>query len=215
MFADFFRQEPDGLAVFIHTPKTAGTSFTRFLVDSYGDQVADVEAPDAEWWTAHSRTRMSIRVVCAHFRWSKIRSAERPLFAFGFVREPVERFLSLHQFVSEQPGHALHAAAVERHPLAFLEHVQANAPQLLNAQCRFLADVAEADAGLEIIGSRPGFVLRLEQISEAAERIRAEAPFAAPLQRLNVSARKPATRETEEAIRSAFAEDVRLYAALA
>lgn len=215
MFADFFRQEPDGLAVFIHTPKTAGTSFSRFLADSYGDQVADVEAPDAEWWTAHSRTRMSIRVLCAHFRWSKIRSAERSLFAFGFVREPVERFLSLHQFVSEQPGHGLHAAALGQHPLVFLKHVQASAPQLVNAQCRFLADVTDAEAALETIRSRPGFVFRMEQISEAAARIRAEAPFAAPLQRLNVSARRPAARETEDAIRDAFAEDVKLYEALA
>jgi hypothetical protein len=101
------------MLVFHHIPKTAGTSFLEVLRRNYPDQQL-FEAYDdildaPSWWrrwydSLRGPARERIKCVASHSAHFLIRTLEEagaPFQALTFLRDPVERCISLYHFVIE------------------------------------------------------------------------------------------------------------------
>ncbi|MED5619508.1 hypothetical protein [Ideonella sp. BN130291] len=103
---------------FFHIPKTAGTSLTRFLESAYPKGTV---FPGHLWrHLIGCRTEdvHGVRLYRGHFYGALQGFVGRPVRAFTFLRDPVERALSHHGHVLRDPTHYLHCRAVEAGSLA-------------------------------------------------------------------------------------------------
>src|SRR5438552_2491662 len=108
------RESPPRWLIFLHIPRTAGTTFVRILERQYGagavldlydstvgDRVAALTSGDME----------HLRVVAGHFSFGAHRHLPGSCRYVTFLRDPVERVVSHYYFVRRQPEHYLHPAA--------------------------------------------------------------------------------------------------------
>jgi Sulfotransferase family len=126
--------------IFLHLPKTAGSTVVRILEREYGndavlplydskfgDEVAEL-APDQA-----ARTR----AIAGHFYFGVHDDVPARCRYFTFLREPVERIVSHYHFVRHQPTHYLHEAATSMSIGSYVEFCGTAEPN--NDQTRLLA----------------------------------------------------------------------------
>jgi len=144
------REERDGILVFLHIPKTAGSTLVGVLEREYGpgavldlydstfgDEVAALTPEEI------GRTR----VVAGHFYFGVHERLPGPCHYVTFLRDPVERVVSHYGFVQRQPEHYLHEAAST---LSLREYVRScGRAEPNNDQTRLLAGrkLASSDGG--------------------------------------------------------------------
>jgi hypothetical protein len=129
-----------GILVFLHLPKTAGTTLMHVLEreygrdsilnlyeSQYGDEVAALGKDDLD------RTR----VIAGHFYFGLHTHVSRPCHYFTFLRDPVKRVISHYRFVRRQPTHYLYPAASSMTVAEYVEFCDAAEPN--NDQTRLLA----------------------------------------------------------------------------
>lgn len=200
--------------IFLHIPKTAGTSITAWLSvltgwndielggSEYGEQIQAIYSPRFKL-QKHSPAA-DVRRIIGDELW-------RSYFKFAVVRHPLDRLVSAYRFYRQwdHPGVAEvreldTLEAFLRSPFFARDH--RNATRATGSQARFLVvgDGAEID-----------MICRFERLAEdmaaVATHIGVEPPT---LPRVNETRRRPLetyfTPETRHLARSIYAEDFRL-----
>jgi len=145
--------------VFHHIPKTAGTSFRTALYNLFGDercvQIKHLDFLSTKQIEA-ALSASDVRLLCGHVPVRYVPPEWRRL-AVTFVRDPIERVLSLYRFVLEQPLEVrAHIDLGETFTLReFLDCQHSDiASQIDNGMCRFLA---REHSGQPIDGTHIGF----------------------------------------------------------
>jgi hypothetical protein len=101
-----FDLPPDHIVLFVHVPKTGGTSLVRFFTDLYGpercfrhrarDPKTHELGPPMEKMTDHQRE--TVRFVAGHKAYGFHALFDRPALYITVVRDPVDRLLSDYWF---------------------------------------------------------------------------------------------------------------------
>ena len=153
------------IVVFVHVPKTAGTTVLRILEREYGADALltlyDSTFGD-ELSTLPAARLAGIRAVAGHFYFGVHQDTSLPCRYFTFLRDPVERIVSHYHFVRGQPDHYLHGAATR---LGLREYVEVcGGAEPNNDQTRLLAgrNAAPAD-GISSPEMLPAAKLNLER----------------------------------------------------
>lgn len=138
---------PRSPLVFVHIPKTAGTSLLAILHRIYGPRsmyVCEQSYGSIETFTAMPvRQRLCYRVLAGHFNFG-LRVLYPGLAAvMTFLRDPVERVLSLYSYVRTAPAHPLYQRA--RLPDFTLRTMYDEHQIGDNGQVRFLARETRAN----------------------------------------------------------------------
>jgi hypothetical protein len=135
----------EGLLIFLHIPKTAGSTVLRILEREYGRN-AVLKAYDAhdadEVAAAVAGAKRFVRVLAGHFPFGIDEVLPAPSRYMTFFRDPVDRVRSHYDFVRTQPDHYLHQAACS---LTLSEYVRrCGAAEPNNDQTRLLAGTGTA-----------------------------------------------------------------------
>ena len=133
--------------VFLHIPKSAGTSFRVAMQRAL--------APDEVVWHADKwrgekleldriaqliAAGETFKVIGGHFSYSRALAHLSPEHHFfATLRDPIQRSVSLFDFINRTPTHHLHAALSERSMLEALDTVPEFCRQITNLQCAYLS----------------------------------------------------------------------------
>lgn len=129
--------------IFVHIPKTAGTSFARILRENYflWDkrrvywQDYQVTKPITEM-TPEERRRLD--VIHGHFPFGMHELLDSPFSYVTFLRDPVKRMLSFYNYILVTPEHYLHKQVAEQ-GMSIMEFFQSGmTKELDNLQVRML-----------------------------------------------------------------------------
>ncbi|HSK16946.1 MAG TPA: sulfotransferase family 2 domain-containing protein [Gaiellaceae bacterium] len=143
-------EDRDAILVFLHIPKTAGSTLVSFLEREYGSgavlDLYDSTFGDEATSLTPERLRRT-RVVVGHFYFGVHEHLPRPCRYLTFLRDPVDRVVSHYRFVQRQPEHYLHETAST---LSLSEYVRScGTAEPNNDQTRLLAGrkLASGDGG--------------------------------------------------------------------
>jgi hypothetical protein len=125
------RREENPVYIFLHIPKTAGTSLVRMMkeslapgeyLDLYGvNRTTDVLARELAELSPERKQR--VRFAAGHQVWHGIHEAlGRPARYITFLRSPVARVLSCYRMMRRDPTNGFHAA-ITRHCPTFARYV--------------------------------------------------------------------------------------------
>jgi hypothetical protein len=105
---------PPPLLIFLHLPKTAGSTLARVIEQQYpaGAVLALYDSATGEELRSIPEDRMRrLRVVMGHFYFGAHRFASRPATYVTVLRDPIERVISHYYYVRRDATHYLHGAA--------------------------------------------------------------------------------------------------------
>jgi Sulfotransferase family len=111
--------------IFVHIPKTAGTTFRRVLERQYSaDEVLPLyESELGKELASIPPAQMNrLRVVLGHFYFGAHAFIPRPSTYVTFLRDPVDRVLSHYYFVRQSPEHEFHEFARQLNLSEFLAY---------------------------------------------------------------------------------------------
>lgn len=136
--------------IFIHIPRTGGTSLIRMFEESFGSQnvLWFKHHAEVESWKEHSAESAGIRfkVFAGHICYGFHRYIPGPAKYVTFLRDPVQRIISIYRFIRKDLSHPHHSDVAEMDLEDFLE--SAIASEYHNAQTAILAgDDATLPAG--------------------------------------------------------------------
>ena len=130
--------------VFVHIPKTAGSTFVDSMRHSFPHQTVFAYNPDAQASLVAGEALPRVTPFCVggHIPLYRLRQLDFASTVFlSFVRDPVARLFSYYQFSRcNAIENATSDAARSENFLGFLGFLSQNRPRILrNQQCRFLA----------------------------------------------------------------------------
>ena len=138
-----------GALIFLHIPKTAGTTLNRiiewqynplsiFTIDPYG-----IRATAERFKTLSEARRRRLKVVRGHLFYGIHEFLLQGASYITMLREPVARLVSTYRFILRRPLHPLHRRfKVER---LGVEDLIRLTPNRQNLQCRFIAGVGRIE----------------------------------------------------------------------
>jgi len=132
--------------IFLHLPRTAGTTFVRILERQYGaDAVLDVYDSTFGEEVAARTELEQVCVITGHFYFGIHTHLSGPCRYVTFLRDPVERVVSHYHFVRRHPDHYLYPTASTSTLAEYVTSCGAAEPN--NDQARLLAgrDLASSD----------------------------------------------------------------------
>jgi hypothetical protein len=139
--------------IFLHIPKTAGTTLNRIIEWQYSPFAIFTMDPYRIRATANRFKRLSearrrrMRVVRGHLLYGIHEFLPQGATYVTMLREPVARVLSAYYFVLRRPLHPLHWK-LKRERLS-VEDCLRLFPYRQNTQCRFIAGVEDTSTGDE------------------------------------------------------------------
>jgi hypothetical protein len=135
------------LLIFLHIPKTAGSTVLRILEREYGRDAVlrayEADDPD-EVAAALVDAPHPVRVLAGHFPFGIDDVLPAPASYMTFLRDPVDRVRSHYDFVRTQPEHYLHDAACSLKLSEYVRRCGAAEPN--NDQTRLLSGARAATA---------------------------------------------------------------------
>lgn len=144
--------EVSELLVFIHVPRTAGTTFVGILDRLYGrDAVLELygSEPEAAWEGLTPEGAARIRVVVGHVAYGVHERLPMPCRYLTFLRDPVDRVISHYRYVRTQPGHYLHEVAMGMSLAGFVQSCGPYEPN--NDQTRLWAGAERGPSDPEML----------------------------------------------------------------
>lgn len=102
------------LLVYLHVPKTAGTSFDELLQQNYG---ADYYRTRNRYykeplWKKADQYANRYQAIGGHMTFGLHGMVKRPCRYISFVRDPLSRMISLYWYILSHPAHTLHPFVV-------------------------------------------------------------------------------------------------------
>jgi galactose-3-O-sulfotransferase len=147
MITDPVRVDKGEAVVFLHIPKTGGTTMSRILERQY-------RLRESFWteWDRQSlqsfrnlpeKQRARIRLLYGHLAFGVHEVLPRPARYLTLLRDPIERAVSHYYFIRRTLRHPLHEKVVSRQMtlVDYVENPIAN--ELVNGQTRLIAGVAD------------------------------------------------------------------------
>lgn len=129
--------------IFLHIPKTAGTTFARILRRYYSrNQMRHFSdaAERQEFLTLPDSEKRRYRVLHGHMEFGIHEHLSQPFTYLTFLRDPLERAISLYYFVREQPENRNYEK-VQQLPLDEFVANEFRAQHLDDRQTRLLSGV--------------------------------------------------------------------------
>jgi hypothetical protein len=149
--------------IFIHIPKTAGTTFGNIIKRQYLPSarfpIYSSQAFD-HFKDLSQAQKSKIRLLHGHIPFGYHKMLAQPSLYITFLREPVDRVISHYYYVRQHPEHELYDLVVNQN-LSLKDYVCSGIlPELDNGQCRMLAGLWGAGIKSEIpFGECPAEVL--------------------------------------------------------
>lgn len=135
----------DQLLIFLHIPKTAGSTFHALLNKRYsprrthnvfGSRYSEPEI--ADFFARSEEIASGIDLLKGHMPFGLHRSVDRPCQYISVLRDPVDRVVSQYFYIKKNSHNPLHEV-VEGGNLSIAEFVESGiAVGMNNGQCRFL-----------------------------------------------------------------------------
>jgi hypothetical protein len=94
--------------IFLHIPKTAGTTFNSILRDVYGAGFLRIKP---RHWQKTRRIPADVRVITGHMPWGVHKRWDVAANYVTFLRDPVERIISLWWHAKKHTNHKRHSLA--------------------------------------------------------------------------------------------------------
>lgn len=136
--------DPEAL-IFLHIPKTAGTTLNRIIERQYNPlsiftvDPHRIRATVARFKTFPEPRRRRFRVVRGHLLFGIHEFLPQGATYITFVREPAARLLSSYYFILRRPLHPLHRK-LKKERLAVEDLIRLT-PERQNLQCRFISGI--------------------------------------------------------------------------
>ena len=216
--------DPEAL-IFLHIPKTAGTTLNRIIEWQYNPlsiftlDPYRIRATAERFKTLSEERRRRIRVVRGHLYYGLHEFLPQGATYITLLREPVARFLSSYYFILRRPLHPLHRK-LKRERLGVEDYLRL-IPHRHNFQCSLIAGVENTATGDERLldiakenliksFSVVGICERFEEsLMLMAKTFRWEVPF---YENRKISKnRSPVDRSSIEMIRENNRLDLELY----
>jgi hypothetical protein len=142
----------EGVLIFVHVPKTAGSTLRRILRRQYGDRVFTVHgttpAQSMEQFRLLAQDRRDrVRVFQGHMAFGLHEVLPTSATYVTFLRDPVERIVSHYLYVRRTPSAPLHRDVVSE-GLSLEDYVRRSrmAPLVNNGQTRLLGGSVMEDS---------------------------------------------------------------------
>jgi len=161
--------------VYLHIPKSAGTSQRILLYENYGESNVYWYGINSDCRKFHARKVAAYPVVGGHRRRSFYNGSRASCFFSSVVREPVSRAISLFNFFASHTS-ATKAAWIKKgfHPesmLRTIENCPAFVKHIRNMQCRFLSGWRRFDSTVARLGKVPCAVGVLDNLTTYNEKL--------------------------------------------
>ena len=137
--------------IFLHIPKTAGTTLNRIIEWQYNPlsiftlDPYRIRATAERFKTLSEERRRRIRVVRGHLYYGLHEFLPQGATYITMLREPVARFLSSYYFILRRPLHPLHRK-LKRERLGVEDYLRL-VPHRHNFQCQLIAGVKDNKTG--------------------------------------------------------------------
>jgi hypothetical protein len=176
-----------GTVIFLHLPKTGGTTLTRVIREHYGRRAYRIgdnrrdPRPLAEFRGMSDRRKAHFDLVAGHVPYGIHEDIPGDCTYFTLLREPVDRLVSLHHYVTHRsPVGYRDILAGERPSLASFVRSRVTAA-LDNGQTRFIA-------GRDEVGTmEPGRPVDEHDFERAKTNLEAHFAFAGILEKFDAS----------------------------
>ena len=89
---------PKAKCVFVHLPKTAGTSFHSLLCDVFGKRKVSPPFRVRDLAAREAQRLASFQIISGHISWVDIETYFPDRQLFTILRDPIERCLSVYGF---------------------------------------------------------------------------------------------------------------------
>lgn len=136
----------DRSIIFLHIPKTAGTTLHRIIERQYSaDRIhsfgSDAQGAVRDFKSMPEARRAEIKVLKGHMAFGLHEFLPQPSAYIGMLRHPTERVVSYYYHILRNPGHYLHQHVVS-HQLSLKDVVSGElTPDLDNGQVRLVSGV--------------------------------------------------------------------------
>ena len=133
-------------AIFLHIPKTAGTTLMSILDRQYPAESiysfgADAHASVAQFKAMDDESRAKIQLLRGHMAYGLHEFLPAPAVYFTVLRDPVARVISTYNFILRTPAHYLYEA-VTRQNLSLHGLLASKLPLMMNdGQVRLISGV--------------------------------------------------------------------------
>ncbi len=133
---------PDTGVIFLHLPKTAGSTINAVIARQYPRRAIYAINPvrtgrsEDRFRNLSESRRERVRLLRGHFMYGMHRWMPRDCVYFTFLRDPVARAMSVYRYVTQNPVHPRHALGKGLDASQFLADDRLHPP---NAQTRTIA----------------------------------------------------------------------------
>lgn len=125
--------------LFLHVPKTAGTTVAFALMDNFADEQRLLYQGIDQVERLGESVRRQLRFVRGHFAYGLHELFPQPCEYITVLREPVDRLLSLYGYIKRKPAHPLHEW-MNKEDVSFEEFLDSKVTiELDNHQTRMLS----------------------------------------------------------------------------
>jgi hypothetical protein len=172
----------DPILCFIHLPRTGGTTINRMLKFTFGDRAffhADLlgayggEAGLAAALPTTPGLYDRMMVLAGHYGVAHplVRHAPRPLGMAAVLRDPLERIVSLYDYIRSRPDHPEHAALSRLTLNQAMDAVPEFAVHCRDAQLRTLFNATDQPGIVAALQRYPYLVGRMDALDVFAQRL--------------------------------------------
>lgn len=179
-FADPISGMP--ILCFLHLPRTGGTTINRLLKHTFGDRAffhADLvaehggEAGLATALANDNRIYSRAMLVTGHYGVAHplVEYAPRPVAIAAIIRQPLERIVSLYDYIRGTPDHPEHAALSALTLNQALDAVPEFAVHCQDAQLRTLFNATDRHGITAALQRHPYLLGRMEALDVFAQRL--------------------------------------------
>lgn len=158
--------------VFLHIPKTAGSSMITFFQNVLGRDAVWAHGQNFDVSELTRDIPPQIRMICGHFRLSHVNRLLPSDFRYlSIVRDPIDRIVSYHQFVLANEGHPDQAHLPSSDINVNLENSDLFRRTMQNQQARFLSADGRAESVQNCVERGAMSLATINEVSRFAREI--------------------------------------------
>lgn len=133
-------------AIFLHIPKTAGTTLLHILDRQYAPETihsfgGDAHASVAQFRAMESESRAKIRLLRGHMAYGLHQCLPDPVVYFTILRNPAARVISYYNYILRTPAHYLYEEVTSKN-MSLHDLMESRLPLMMNdGQVRLISGV--------------------------------------------------------------------------